>query len=393
MSLPTYTFARERYWFGMRTAQRPLHQPDSAPLAMHPVRQEAGEVKQRAGGSMGGTAMTQASFPGVVSGSGAIASSPAIPDRTAQPAADKPRGIVLRPTGAAPDPGLRSDSTLRTAVALRPLDDRPPAPQAVPVNEPLPQRHLTVASRMEQEQIVKEDAASVQQLAQELAESLADALLLSITDMDMDKKFVDMGLDSIVGVEWMRTINRKYGTAIPATKVYDYPSIGELAAYLAEQSGRCMDQTAMAAPAVISTATGRPVSWQQPEASLNVPSTAAIRDELAASLADALILNINDIDTDTKFVDLGLDSIVGVEWMRTINRRYGTAITATKLYDFPTLSEFAKYIASQLNSVQAVYTAEGQKTHTSVDDVLHQVSNGELDIQQAEKLLIALGGI
>ncbi|MBO7942197.1 acyl carrier protein, partial [Streptomyces sp. S9] len=49
-----------------------------------------------------------------------------------------------------------------------------------------------------------------------------------------NKSFTELGLDSIVGVEWMKQVNQRYGTQIAALRVYDYPSVRSLAAHLLE---------------------------------------------------------------------------------------------------------------------------------------------------------------
>ncbi|WP_405668158.1 SDR family NAD(P)-dependent oxidoreductase [Streptomyces sp. NBC_01166] len=70
--------------------------------------------------------------------------------------------------------------------------------------------------------------------------------------------------------------------------------------------------------------------------------------ELAASLADALYMVEEEIDPDTKFTDVGLDSIVGVEWMNAVNKRYGLDLTVTRLYDHPTLVDLSAHIVQEL---------------------------------------------
>lgn len=79
-----------------------------------------------------------------------------------------------------------------------------------------------------------------------------------------------------------------------------------------------------------------------------VPDRDTLVTELAASLADALYMVKEEIDPDTKFTDIGLDSIVGVEWMNAINKRYGLELTVTRLYDHPTLVELSAYIVREL---------------------------------------------
>ena len=76
------------------------------------------------------------------------------------------------------------------------------------------------------------EGTSQEQLQRQLAASLAEALYLNAADIEIEKSFIDLGLDSIVGVEWLGAVNKRYGIAIPASVVYDYPTVKQLAAFL-----------------------------------------------------------------------------------------------------------------------------------------------------------------
>jgi acyl transferase domain-containing protein/surfactin synthase thioesterase subunit/NAD(P)-dependent dehydrogenase (short-subunit alcohol dehydrogenase family)/aryl carrier-like protein len=78
-------------------------------------------------------------------------------------------------------------------------------------------------------------------------------------------------------------------------------------------------------------------------------SIGTIEIDLTQSLATALYMDIEEIDTDKPFMEFGLDSIVGVEWVRAINTRYSLAINATLLYTYPTISTLARQLASELS--------------------------------------------
>ncbi len=85
---------------------------------------------------------------------------------------------------------------------------------------------------------------SLQQLQGELKSSLAEALFMQPSDVDVNKPFTELGLDSIIGVEWVKVINKRYGTHVSATRIYDHPSVKELASYLASE--RPVDSAAQA---------------------------------------------------------------------------------------------------------------------------------------------------
>ncbi len=69
-------------------------------------------------------------------------------------------------------------------------------------------------------------------MRKELKESLADILFLKPEDIDEHEAFIEMGLDSIIGVEWVQSINKTYQASITANLVYEYPTIATLAGYL-----------------------------------------------------------------------------------------------------------------------------------------------------------------
>lgn len=72
----------------------------------------------------------------------------------------------------------------------------------------------------------------------------------------------------------------------------------------------------------------------------------SIRIGLAASLAEELMINAEDVTDDAAFIDLGMDSILAVTWMRRLNARLGTALPATTVYAHPTLRALVEHIAS-----------------------------------------------
>ena len=70
------------------------------------------------------------------------------------------------------------------------------------------------------------------ELEQELVRSLAKALDTEECDIDIEKPFGEMGLDSVIGVEWIRALNKQYASNLNASSIYDYPSIRQLAGFL-----------------------------------------------------------------------------------------------------------------------------------------------------------------
>ncbi len=194
-------------------------------------------------------------------------------------------------------------------------------------------------------------------IAAHLRNLLANELRMETSEIGDDEQFVDLGLDSITGVTWIRRINEHYGTAIEAIKVYSYPTLTQLARHVREEAAQAAPAVATASIASTAPASTAMVSVRAAPmpatahasvttavAPVIAPGPAAIAAHLRSLLANELRMETSEIGDDEQFVDLGLDSITGVTWIRRINEHYGTAIEAIKVYSYPTLTQLARYV-------------------------------------------------
>jgi acyl transferase domain-containing protein/enoyl-CoA hydratase/carnithine racemase/acyl carrier protein len=81
--------------------------------------------------------------------------------------------------------------------------------------------------------------------------------------------------------------------------------------------------------------------WAQSDVLAGVTAT------LRTLLANELQMRESDVEENAQFVDLGLDSISGVTWVRKINQHYHTSIEATKVYSYPMLSQLSRYVKQE----------------------------------------------
>ena len=263
---------------------------------------------------------------------------------------------------------------------------------------------------MDREQLDRLDV-NFAQIKETLKQSLAEALYADISEIEEDQKFIDLGLDSIVGVEWITTINQIYNLNIKATKLYDYPTLLELTEYIAQnlasqgQNIQVNHQKSSQTEVNISNQSQQPLETLQLSTKFQV-NLLEVKEVLKQQLAEALYLEITEIEEDQKFIDLGLDSIVGVEWITTINQTYNLNIKATKLYDYPTLLDLAEYITEEISSKNRNELSQGNQyspeespqnqdlSKESQEDIrqkirpiLNKVANHELTIQEAKQMI------
>jgi acyl transferase domain-containing protein len=246
ISLPTYPFAGERFWApaqrgraGVRalapgmTAKETPSAPATPEVAAK--GKEAGRpVRLKEPGVVGGAPAAALGARAEVRGRPQVRLRPLPPPLASRP---PPEGEGRQPLASGAleaTPVVPSTpEPMRTALAPRAkkveasgaAELRPPRraveAQARPEAPPAPGREGVVPS-----------------LRDELTASLAKALYMEPGDVELDKKFVDMGLDSIVGVEWIKALNKTLGTSLKATIVYDHPSIRSFERFLKGELGR-----------------------------------------------------------------------------------------------------------------------------------------------------------
>jgi acyl carrier protein len=218
---------------------------------------------------------------------------------------------------------------------------------------------------------------------------LADVLRLKPEKIDPEQTFRALGLDSLLTVEFVATVNARYGTAVKAAALLDHPTplaftrhvVSELgtrgsaagAVPSSDARGRATAQGRGPAPAVpVSGSAPGPavsmpvvsvqeaVSVPAPPSGGPLPATATATATAAASsavgareilghlreeLARILCCDPWDIDPTAAFNLLGVDSIIGAQFVAVINGTYGMEERAVALYEHPNLAAMAAHIA------------------------------------------------
>ncbi|HYI12098.1 MAG TPA: SDR family NAD(P)-dependent oxidoreductase [Thermoanaerobaculia bacterium] len=163
---------------------------------------------------------------------------------------------------------------------------------------------------------------------EEIRSILAELLYLDPSAIADDARFVDLGLDSILAVEFAKKLKDRFTVDLRATRLYDYSTVAELAAHIDGGS--------------ISPAEPAPLPEVAPVAAAPVPAPPV--EEIRLMLAELLYLDPSAIADDARFVDLGLDSILAVEFAKKLKDRFGADLRATRLYDYSTVLDLAGYI-------------------------------------------------
>ncbi|MFE6848224.1 phosphopantetheine-binding protein [Streptomyces sp. NPDC057686] len=199
---------------------------------------------------------------------------------------------------------------------------------------------------------------------------LGDVLRVKPEKIDPEQTFHSMGLDSMLVVEFVAVVNARYGLRVLATDLYDFPTPASFAREVtrAASSPAAAPVSApvpVAVPVSVPAAVSRVASAAAPAAAApavpaaavpapaaglerQVPAPAAatrIAEVLREQLAGILCCDPWDIDTTAAFNVLGVDSIVGAEFIAVVNRTFGLHERSVLLYEHPNLMAMAAYIA------------------------------------------------
>ncbi|WP_281988846.1 SDR family NAD(P)-dependent oxidoreductase [Aquimarina aggregata] len=192
---------------------------------------------------------------------------------------------------------------------------------------------------------------------------LSDALSLPVEQLKTTQKFIDLGLDSILGVELIKEINKEFNLNLSATDVYDHPTIDKLSDFLLQSiqensdSKTRIDNQSNASVVRITEEIeegdmhlNEKTSLQSvaPPLSENIPSYKEIEDKLLLLFCEATELDKLTVAKNHKFSDLGLDSILGVELIKEINNEFRLNLSATDLYDYPTIDKLTLFLSQSL---------------------------------------------
>jgi polyketide synthase PksN len=171
---------------------------------------------------------------------------------------------------------------------------------------------------------------------------LAQELFLKPDDIDDETPFIELGLDSITGVNWISKINDHYKIDLEATKIYSHPTLTQIGALVEELAALTTSDLEPSRP--------RTVPMVPQTAAPPPTGSSSILNKLRTLLAQELFLSAEDIDDETPFIELGLDSITGVNWVSKINQHYATHIEATKIYSHPTLVRISHLVREEMGA-------------------------------------------
>ncbi|MDJ0384717.1 acyl carrier protein [Streptomyces sp. G-G2] len=234
----------------------------------------------------------------------------------------------------------------------------------------------------------------------ELTAVLAGMTGVEVHVVDAERPFTFMGLDSLLGAQFLGALGARYGIRLPADALYEHPTPAALARHLASRLH------APSAPAPAASAAAPMTSWS-PLRPVRHPAAVTVAADhgdlvtaLRAQLARILRCAPEDIDPGTPFTSMGLDSILAAEFVAGINQTWDLTEQTALLYEHPDLAAMAAYITGRVTGAPAAAPAPTpppaapvrpvtQGPGLDLEALLDAVRDDVLSIDEAAALLAA----
>ncbi|AIQ12931.1 SDR family NAD(P)-dependent oxidoreductase [Paenibacillus durus] len=191
--------------------------------------------------------------------------------------------------------------------------------------------------------------------AEEIITAIVSRILhLPVGEWNTDSTFKELGTDSISGIEIIREVNSSLGVNFDAVVLYDYPTIQRLAQAVRDQKGKQSFKKDSPAPSAEPE-----LHVKLPQQGESIPITLSnTLDTVMTAVKNVLhITDTDQLEPDSTFNELGVDSISGVEITRLINASHGLHVDAVALYDYPTLKRLAKHVHDEVSRSHTVPSA------------------------------------
>ncbi|MFZ9747468.1 MAG: beta-ketoacyl synthase N-terminal-like domain-containing protein, partial [Opitutaceae bacterium] len=263
-------------------------------------------------------------------------------ERLAATASGAPVAVAPAVSRSATPPAPPPEATARPAVRLRRVTDPAVAAAGAPPAD-----------------LAAADEPAVRE---QLRERLAQVLMVPRERVRVDARFTELGMDSILAVEFAKSVEREFGVPLSAGRLYDFTSLEGLARHLAAtragEAAAPVRSGFAAAPRLTlrpaGTVAGEAAPAVSPAAAAPVaptvarpdhPPAPAIRGRVRAVVARVLFVAEERVTDEARLPALGMDSILAVELAKALGQEFGVPLPAARLYDFASVAELAACFA------------------------------------------------
>uniref|UniRef100_UPI002491FF1D beta-ketoacyl synthase N-terminal-like domain-containing protein n=1 Tax=Aquimarina aggregata TaxID=1642818 RepID=UPI002491FF1D len=210
--------------------------------------------------------------------------------------------------------------------------------------------------------VVKTSRTDLNGIKQKLKKILEQVIHIDSDTLDEEITFIELGIDSISGVEIIRDVNKELNLQLEAFILYDYYSIQKLSQYILEElykndlldnAAREINEERGARPKITLEDKHETVVKTERISITKIDNEPAfsvieITQVIKIILQDVIHIDAASLDETTSFIDLGIDSISGVEIVNEINKKFDIGLEAIVLYDFYTIEKLSPLVLEDI---------------------------------------------
>ena len=216
---------------------------------------------------------------------------------------------------------FETDSALQT-----PADS-----QVLPADSPAPASKFEMPTALPDHTLVA--SASTATAVREAVEEAVSGILG--TSVGATDPLAAAGLDSLGAVELRNSMEERLGLALPATLLFDYPTVEDLVAHLGAALPSARAETSSGAP---------------PPSQPGAVGAEEVQQQVVEAVSAILG---SGVDMTQPLVAAGVDSLGAVELRNNLEERLGCQLPATLLFDFPTVTDLSAHLHKTMADRQA----------------------------------------
>lgn len=175
-----------------------------------------------------------------------------------------------------------------------------------------------------------------------ILETVEDIMHLERNKINPDISYLQYGIDSILSIELINKLNKKLNIKLKTTDLFNYTTIRKLSNHIINDiiKDNGIDNYTLLS------------EEHKKETKYNYNSKEYIEAELLKIVSQTIGEKLNLIDKKNEFVDLGIDSILSIELINKLNRRFNIQLRVTDLFNYSNVEKLVSYINDSFSIIE-----------------------------------------
>lgn len=228
----------------------------------------------------------------------------------------------------------------------------------------------------EEQAVAAEFEADIKPARQDLTEEVRNLVVnisgIEADELGLDTQMADVGIDSLMGMELTREVERVFGCTLDHAKQLEATSLRKFITLVEDAMFGAGTDVALPTSAVKEKKVEKKKA-KGLDANESVPGHRDMTEDVRNLIISVSGVEAEELELDTQMADVGIDSLMGMELTREVERAFGCTLDhakqleATSLRKFVVLVEEAMF-GGTVPRPSAIHDVESLDGDTSQDD-------------------------